>query len=360
MTELFKEIIEINAHIPDDIQKVVPVLIGSTGVGKTTRIRKFAEEHNMPVKTLLLGTMLEEDVGGLPYIVDGVTHYSLPEWAASKEPFVLFLDELDKARPSVISTVLTVLAEHRLRDHKLPEGTIIICAQQPVSPSEFLADQTGQAFAARSCYVDLQESWGFLENKYSIDLNFLPKGERHASPILTRPAPRQIEWAVNAVQYCLNKDGENGENLAERILAGMLQPQLIKPLIEAVKNNNALTPEAIVDAVTENNALIAELSIPELCNLLPDFWLHSNVDTVCAVWETILLKGTNEEIGAGLASQYEKLLAVAEANGGEVEVLGETTEAEDEIIAEKFNAMLSRCGKEWIARYEAEKKSKAA
>jgi hypothetical protein len=337
---------------------MVPVLIAKTGVGKTTRIRKFAKVRGLPVKTLLLGSMLEEDVLGLPRVTDvtpanpnGVTRYSLPEWAESSEPFVLFLDELDKARPSVISTVLTVLAEHRIRDHILPKGTIIIGAQQPVSPGEFLADETGQAFAARCCYLGLNtsSSWSYLSDRYQINLDFMPAGETVSAPILPSPSPRQVDWAINAIQYLIQD--EHGEAKAEEILSGVLPIQLIRPLIEAVKSTNMLSPVAMVQSAMERPELIDKLIIPELTNLLPQFWLHTNIETLCSVWRKILLEGTNEEIGAGLANQYEQLMAVAEANGGEVEVLGTTTEEEDKAIAEMFNDMLSECGKIWIERY---------
>lgn len=356
--QMFEHIIEINKRLPSGVQHAVPALIGTTGIGKTTRLRKYAEEHDMEVRTLLLGTMMEEDVMGLPYIKDGVSHTAIPEWAVGDKPFLLFLDELDKARPSVISTVLTVMAEHRIRDHVLPKGTIIVAAMQPVSPSEFLADQTGQAFSARCVYIDLKADWRYLANKYSVKLDFMPTPEAHNSPILTTPSPRQIEWAINAIEQCLG-EGENGEDKAKAILAGALQPQLIDPLIQSVKDNYQLAPEDMVHALQKSPELIAKVSIPEMIALMPDIWMHSDADTLCASWKHMLLNGTNEEIEACLASQYDKLLDVATANGGKVKVLGDTTEEEDKAIAEQFNEMLAEVGVIWLERRDAAEAEKA-
>lgn len=353
--ELFENVVNFNQKaVGSDFQALVPVLIGGTGTGKTTRIRKFAEKLGLPVKTLLLGTMLEEEVLGLPRVVDNVTQWSIPEYANTDQPFVLFCDELDKARPSVLSTVLTLFAEQRIRDRVLPKGTIIIAAMQPVSKSEFLADETGRAIVARSCFVSIDTDWNFLNRKYSIDLGFLPMGQKIEAPILPHPAPRQVEWAVNFIQSVLGE--EEGENLAKRVLEGVVMPQFIQPLIDAVKNTQTITPEATVKAVKENMGLLEKLTISELIALMPDFWVHGNPDTVVAAWSKILDNGTNEEITAALQSQYTKLAEIADANGGQVEVFGPTTEEEDKETLEKFNAMFTRVGKAWNELAEKQEK----
>lgn len=354
--EKFERIIEINKSLKKGVQHTVPTLVGTTGIGKTTRIRKYAEKLGLPVKTLLLGTMLEEDVNGLPQVINGVTKYSLPEWADSKEPFILFLDELDKARTSVLSTVLTLMAEHRIRDHILPEGSIIIAAMQPVQRNEFLADQTGQAIAARSCYIDLKPSWSYLENEYNVELNFMPHGEKFDLPILSSPSPRQVEWALNAVSFLLANCGDDAEKNAADVLSGMFQPQLIEPIIEAVKNNNVLSPVSIVEAWKARPELIEKATVPELINLMPTVWLNGNGEVLCKAWECMLLNGTHEEIAACMQSQYDGLLPYAEANDGKVKVLGDTTPEEDKKIELMFNETMAKVGKEWIRRNEEKNK----
>lgn len=183
---------------PQRAQRLWPVLIGPTGAGKTTRVRQWAHEHGYTVKTLLLGTMLPEEILGIPRVIKGRTVWSLPEWVPVEgERAIIFLDELDKARPESLASVLTLMAELRVRDHRLPEDTLIVGAMQPV-PDDWLADETARAIRARIVPIPVAYDWAYLESTYHISLKGFPSSTPSV-PTLPEPSMRQVEYVLELI-----------------------------------------------------------------------------------------------------------------------------------------------------------------
>jgi replication-associated recombination protein RarA len=113
----------------------VPVLfVGAAGVGKTQKIQA-AFDHT---ETLLLSSMSEEDVGGLPYRDGAYDRRTIPiffqrlhEADAKGKTTCLFLDEIDKAERSVADTLLTLVASRKINGNALPPTTKIVAAANP-------------------------------------------------------------------------------------------------------------------------------------------------------------------------------------------------------------------------------------
>ncbi len=98
------------AQLPDVLLRVAlarPVnLRGAPGIGKSTMVEAFARDLGMDCVTLMATQLAPEDVAGVPQLItraDGVTfsRFAAPELLVRTEPFVLFLDELNGARPEV-------------------------------------------------------------------------------------------------------------------------------------------------------------------------------------------------------------------------------------------------------------------
>src|SRR4051794_31812293 len=121
-----------------DVLRLTPpgqnvMLVGKHGIGKSEIIRRFYEqERRMRVVAFFLGQMSDPgDLIGLMH-KDEETGRSvfLPPywWPVDGRPVVLFLDELNRARPEILQSVHELALNKTLAGKRLPEGSIVVAA----------------------------------------------------------------------------------------------------------------------------------------------------------------------------------------------------------------------------------------
>lgn len=108
------------------------MLVGKHGIGKSRILEDYYSSKSAKVVTLFLGQMSDPgDLIGLPEKNEktGKTDFMLPYWfPLDKEPVVLFLDELNRARPEVLQTIMDLTLNRKLAGKSLPQGSRIISA----------------------------------------------------------------------------------------------------------------------------------------------------------------------------------------------------------------------------------------
>lgn len=118
------------------------MLVGRHGIGKSQILTQYYRQRGMRVVPLFLGQMADPgDLIGLPVLTgDGrsassaqgsaaATTFAPPYWfPLDGQPIVLFLDELNRARPEILQTVMDLALNRRLAGHQLPPGSRIISA----------------------------------------------------------------------------------------------------------------------------------------------------------------------------------------------------------------------------------------
>lgn len=106
------------------------LLVGRHGIGKSEILTHYYEAIGMRVVTLFLGQMADPgDLIGLPREQDGRTVFLPPYWfPLDDEPIVLFLDELNRARPEMLQAVMDLCLNRTLASRTLPPGSRLIAA----------------------------------------------------------------------------------------------------------------------------------------------------------------------------------------------------------------------------------------
>ena len=108
------------------------MLVGNHGIGKSEILTEYFSEKGMKVVPLFLGQMSDPgDLIGIPNRNDatGKTEFMPPYWfPLDGKPIVLFLDELNRARPEVLQTIMDLALNRKLAGRSLPEGSRIISA----------------------------------------------------------------------------------------------------------------------------------------------------------------------------------------------------------------------------------------
>ena len=120
-----------------EVLKVTPpeqniMLAGNHGIGKSQIITDYFTKKKLKVVTLFLGQMSDPgDLIGLPHYDEatGLTTFSPPYWfPIDGKPIVLFLDELNRARPEILQTIMDLALNKKLAGRPLPQGSRIVSA----------------------------------------------------------------------------------------------------------------------------------------------------------------------------------------------------------------------------------------
>lgn len=112
-----------------NVAPVRPVYIwGAPGIGKSALVEQFAENVGLPCVSLLGSQLAPEDIIGIPQVKGETSEFLPPKMIARKEPYVLFLDELNACSQEVQKAFYSLIYEKRVGEYHLPEGSIIIGA----------------------------------------------------------------------------------------------------------------------------------------------------------------------------------------------------------------------------------------
>lgn len=106
-----------------------PVFIwGAPGIGKSALVEEFSMEVGLKCVSLLGSQLAPEDIIGIPQIRGETSEFLPPKMIARKEPYVLFLDELNACSQEVQKAFYSLIYERRIGEYHLPEGSIVIGA----------------------------------------------------------------------------------------------------------------------------------------------------------------------------------------------------------------------------------------
>ena len=137
--KIFEDMSNINVNITE-LRQVLDstpashnvMLVGAHGVGKSEILTDYFQKKGLRVVALFLGQMADPgDLLGLPHKNEqtGKTEFMPPYWFPTDgKPVVLFLDELNRARPEILQTVMDLCLNRCLAGRRLPEGSRVICA----------------------------------------------------------------------------------------------------------------------------------------------------------------------------------------------------------------------------------------
>lgn len=185
-----KELIELLEITPAE-QNIM--LSGKHGIGKSEILTKYFSSKGMKVVSLFLGQMSDPgDLIGLPYKNEktGNTEFMPPYWfPTDNQPIVLFLDELNRARPEVLQTIMDLALNKKLAGRYLPEGSRIISAVN--AGEEYQLTDLDPALVSRFNIYNFRPTaseWLLWASENKVDervINFIQENSDHLDGIPT-------------------------------------------------------------------------------------------------------------------------------------------------------------------------------
>lgn len=267
------------------------MVVGKHGIGKSELIREFYSEIGLAVECFFLGQMSDPgDLIGLMHKdeISGRSVFLPPYWwPQGEQPVVLFLDELNRARPEILQAVYDLALNRRLAGKSLPAGSRVVAAIN--HGDEYQLTELDPALVSRFNLYEFTptvEDWLLWAQTRGLDsriLDFIQTQPFHLDGARTRDdlvgfsdlnkTPDRRAW-VRVAQFI--RPLEALESLHVKAIAGMVGIQAAMALQQYLGTTGQISPEQLLLHWREHQARVKKLALHELIQLNERvlLWLH--------------------------------------------------------------------------------------
>ncbi len=234
------------------------MLMGKHGIGKSQILETFFSSRGCKVVSLFLGQMSDPgDLIGIPHKNEetGHTDFLPPYWFPTDDsPIVLFLDELNRARPEVLQTIMDLALNRKLAGRSLPAGSRIISAIN--NGEEYQLTDLDPALVSRFNiyeFVPSVQDWLLWASKNGVDnritsyISENPKALDNQIPVedLDNPekTPDRRAW-VRVSEIITGKDIL--KESYKSIIAGIIGGAAANKFFEHLDKNHLLTAKELL------------------------------------------------------------------------------------------------------------------
>lgn len=281
-----KELLDILSMTPAE-QNIM--LAGAHGVGKSRILTEYYESKNIPVVTLFLGQMSDPgDLIGLPNKNEktGKTDFMPPYWFPMDEkPIVLFLDELNRARPEILQSVMDLALNRKLAGRSLPAGSRIISAVN--AGQEYQLTDLDPALVSRFniyTFKPTVSEWLLWAEKAEIVpevIKFIEENPTCLDGKLREDAdnlekvPDRRGW--ERVSNILKMSPSVNDSL-KKAIAGVIGPEAANIFFEGIKKNRKIKGKDVLEDFGKHKATLETLSLPDLSMVNESLMRHLEVN----------------------------------------------------------------------------------
>ena len=270
------------------------LLIGNHGIGKSEILTDYYSAQGMPVVALFLGQMSDPgDLIGIPHknLETGKTDFMPPYWFPTDgKPIVLLLDEMNRARPEILQTIMDLALNRKLAGRSLPEGSRIISAVNegdqyqltdldPALVSRFNAytfSPTAQEWLlwARKSGVDSRVISFIEENPQWLDKD--PDAKSGAATGLDKTPDRRAWKRVSDIV----KNHSNIPAAYSKLISGLVGPRATSAFLGSVSAHRILSGRDILYNFSKHIETLAGYEIHEISTINDGVFRHLEIEKI--------------------------------------------------------------------------------
>lgn len=261
----------------------VPLIVGESGIGKTSLIKKIGRENKYHIITIDGNMLKEGEIGGLPTIEDYTAnvngenvklkrtvyavHTKLQEIekVLKREPektILLFIDEINRCEHSVQQELMSIILNREINGFVIVPQVKVVAAMNPsskyaeYSDSEYGVIDMDSAQEDRFVWIEMESDvkdwlgWG-MENINKDVLNFISSFPDYLhtpySKEMVKATPRSWERVSHAYEVYLNKMDKYPEKIFYNVVKGNVGAGIAQEFINFVdkKKDTLITMEEI-------------------------------------------------------------------------------------------------------------------
>jgi len=162
--------------------KLTPMLVGSPGIGKSDIVKSVAKMHNLKLIDMRLAQSDPTDLNGFPTLQQDGTRMDyappttfpleyLDEIPKGYDGWLLFLDEINAAPPSIQAAAYKLVLDRQIGSHNLHKNVAIVCAGNKAT-DKAIVNRLSTAMQSRMIHLNLMvdtDSWLAWANANGID-----------------------------------------------------------------------------------------------------------------------------------------------------------------------------------------------
>ena len=256
------------------------MLMGKHGIGKSQILSEFYTAKGCKVVPLFLGQM--SDPGDLIGLLNkneqtGKTEFMPPYWFPLDDtPVVLFLDELNRARPEVLQTIMDLALNRTLAGRSLPKGSRIISAVN--NGDEYQLTDLDPALVSRFNIYEFSPTvneWLLWAQKKNLDkrvIDFISHNpdyldsdgkEIEDGSLEKNPDRRGWERVSQIISQMKELDAES-----KKIVAGIIGTKATSKFFEEIKKSNLISGmELLTKDFNDAKSILIKYHTPEFAVL---------------------------------------------------------------------------------------------
>lgn len=305
------------------------MLVGRHGIGKSEILTEFFMQKGMKVVTLFLGQMSDPgDLIGLPIRSGEKTEFLPPYWfPLDDQPIVLFLDELNRARPEVLQTIMDLALNRKLAGRKLPEGSRIISAVN--AGEEYQITDLDPALVSRFNiynFLPTVSEWLLWASQHAIDdriIQFIQnepawldgnEGQKKGIDTGLEKSPDRRAWEKVSAVICHH---EQLEEIHKKLIAGIIGPAATSRFIGSLAGLKVVTGIEVLLKFEEVNEKLLKYKLHQFAIVNESIFrfletgeiLENQVETMAnnlTAYYKMLEQTRNKEAIAHFTSVFEK------------------------------------------------------
>ena len=262
-------------------------IVGHPGTGKSAIVRQVAEAKNFQFIDTRLAFKENIDLGGYPvpdHSAKKMLYYRPRFIPAETVPkghngILWFLDESNRAHPTVIQTLFQIITEKTCGEHKLPENTgIVLSGNLGEADHTTITEFDDSALDARLAIFHLKPDvedwigWAVAEDIHPAVINYISLfPEKLWDEKNVYPNPRAWHQVSNAIKHAYGlKDGnaltsylkEHAGNSLEKMITSLIGKVAARDFILQHTTPRALTSDDIVSGSAEGLARLRNNQVP--------------------------------------------------------------------------------------------------
>jgi len=237
------------------------LLVGKHGIGKSEIITRHFEDQGIPVIALFLGQMSDPgDLIGLPNKDEktGKTEFMPPYWfPIDDQPVVLFLDEMNRARPEILQSVMDLSLNRKLAGRSLPAGSRVIAAVN--DGEEYQLTDLDPALVSRFnvyFFSPTVGEWLFWAKQHDIDQRVITFIEEHPDELEKNvdinkgtfdKTPDRRAWVrVSGLLKNMTMSTDTDMNRVAKMITGVIGARSASMFIQSLNQSRMLTAREVL------------------------------------------------------------------------------------------------------------------